>query len=233
MDFSHLFLVVLLLLAGIVIAILSYRFAALQSQLPLLVRDECEQWKRGADTDLQNRLRLRFQEWRDKEAQVIHARARQDALAMAHELFKQWCDNEMEALRRDQREVAHREATNQLIEWKQAQERLIRDDAIQRSQSVTLGKITEHLVPHLPNFNYNPKDARFIGSPIDFIIFDGLSDEDEGQIREIVFIEIKTGASSLTRRERLVREAVRAGRVKWVEWYASRELSRGNPALFE
>ncbi|MDX2031812.1 MAG: Holliday junction resolvase-like protein [Blastocatellia bacterium] len=233
MDFSHLFLVVLLIIAGIVIAILAYRFAALQSQLPLLVSEECEQWKRGAESDLQNRLRLRFQEWRDKEAQTVHARARQEALTLAHELFKQWCENEMEALRRDQREMAHREATNQLIEWKQAQEKLIRDDAVQRSQSVTLGKITEHLVPHLPNFNYNPKDARFIGSPIDFVVFDGLSDEQEGQIREIVFIEIKTGAATLSRRERLVRDAVRAGRVKWIEWHASRELARGAPSQFE
>lgn len=233
MDFSHLILVALLLAAGGAVAFLAYRLAALRAQLPLLVHEECDQWKRSAESDLQKRMHARFQEWREKESQIVHARAQREALTQAHELFKKWCENELETLRREQRELAHREATQQLIEWKQAQEKLIRDDAVQRSQSVTLGKITEHLVPHLPNFHYNPKDARFIGSPIDFVVFDGLSDEDEGQVREIVFIEIKTGASTLSRRERLVRDAIRAGRVKWIEWHASRELARGAPSQFE
>jgi len=56
-----------------------------------------------------------------------------------------------------------------------------------------LGKITEHFIPYLPMFKYNPKDARFIGSPIDFIVFDGLS---EGEIRKIVLVEVKAGKSA-------------------------------------
>jgi predicted Holliday junction resolvase-like endonuclease len=31
---------------------------------------------------------------------------------------------------------------------------------------VTIGQITEHVVPHLSEFNYNPNDVRFIGSPV-------------------------------------------------------------------
>jgi predicted Holliday junction resolvase-like endonuclease len=38
---------------------------------------------------------------------------------------------------------------------------------------VTFGKVTEHFIPDLPDFAYNPKDARFLGSPVDFIVFDG------------------------------------------------------------
>ena len=113
---------------------------------------------------------------------------------------------------------------------------MIRQAAIQRSQSVTTGKIVEHLVPYLPNFNFNPKDARFLGSPVDFVVFDGLNDDDEDQIRNVVFIEVKTGMSTLTRRERLVRDAIKAGRVRWVEWHASRELQNSalvTPGLFE
>ena len=41
---------------------------------------------------------------------------------------------------------------------------------------------------------------------------------DEGELREIVFIEVKTGqTAALTKRERQIREAVSAGRVKWRE----------------
>jgi predicted Holliday junction resolvase-like endonuclease len=94
-------------------------------------------------------------------------------------------------------------------------EAAIREDTLRRSQSVVAGKATEHLAPLLPGFDFDPRDARFLGSPIDFLVFDGLS---EGEIREIVFVEIKTGPSAaLTSRERRVRDAVDRGRVRFLE----------------
>ena len=91
----------------------------------------------------------------------------------------------------------------------------IREDALWRSHSVVAGKATEHLAPLLPGFEFDPRDARFLGSPIDFIVFDGLS---EGEIQEIVFVEIKTGPSAaLTTRERRVRDAVDGRRVRFLE----------------
>ena len=93
-------------------------------------------------------------------------------------------------------------------------EKEIRQDAIDRSQSVTMGKMTEHIVPYLPGFGFNPSDARFIGSPIDLIVFDGL---DEDCLKKIVFIEIKTGASTLSTRERWIRDAILAKNVEWRE----------------
>jgi predicted Holliday junction resolvase-like endonuclease len=94
-------------------------------------------------------------------------------------------------------------------------EAAIREDALRRSQSVVAGKATEHLAPLFPGFEFDPRDARFLGSPIDFIVFDGLSGS---EVREIVFVEIKTGpAAALSRRERQVREAVEARRVRFLE----------------
>ena len=93
-------------------------------------------------------------------------------------------------------------------------EKEIRQDAIDKSQSVTMGKMTEHLVPFLPGFGFNPRDVRFIGSPIDLIVFDGLG---EGDVKKVVFVEIKTGVSTLSTRERIVRDAVCAGKVEWLE----------------
>ncbi len=233
MDYSHLFLSALLLIAIVAAGVLIYKYASFKARLPLLVQEEFGLWKQRAEFEMQEKVRSRFQEWRDKEGQTIFANAQREALVTAHHLFKDWCENELEALRKEQREIATREATALLRDWKSEQERTIRQDAIQRSQAVTVGKITEHLVPHLPNFNYNPKDVRFIGSPVDFIIFDGLNNEEENQIREVVFVEIKTGMSALTKRERLVRDAIKAGRVKWIEWNSNRELQQGNTGLFE
>jgi hypothetical protein len=98
--------------------------------------------------------------------------------------------------------------------WKARYTTIIRADAVQRSQAVTAGKVHEQLIPYLPAFPYNPKDVRFLGSPIDLVVFDGLA---EGRVRRIVFVEIKTGASCLTSRERCVRDAVQAGDVEWAE----------------
>lgn len=89
-----------------------------------------------------------------------------------------------------------------------------RKDSISRSLSVVNGKVGEHFAPLFPEFleKFNPKDARFLGSPIDFIVFDGL---DEGEVRNVVLIEVKTGKAAATKRERLLKEAVLAGRVKF------------------
>ncbi len=94
-------------------------------------------------------------------------------------------------------------------------EAAIRDDTLRRSHSVVAGKATEHLAPLLPGFEFDPRDARFLGSPVDFIVFDGLS---EGEVQEIVFVEIKTGPfATLDSRERRVREAVDGRRVRFLE----------------
>lgn len=98
--------------------------------------------------------------------------------------------------------------------WKARYTRAIRQDAILRSQAVVAGRIGEQLVPHLPGFRWNPRDARFLGSPVDYLVFDGLN---TGEVTRVVFLEIKTGGAVLSPRERQVRQAVLDGRVEWEE----------------
>lgn len=87
-----------------------------------------------------------------------------------------------------------------------------------RSRSTLKGKIAEQMAPVLPGFSYNPADARFIGSPVDYVIFDGLTrvaDEGEGEIR-IVFMDVKKGSgAALTRTQRLIRQAVEQKALSW------------------
>jgi predicted Holliday junction resolvase-like endonuclease len=114
-----------------------------------------------------------------------------------------------------QKRTALRDATVQFEQWKYKSETSIRNDAIQRSQSVIIGKVTEHLIPCLPQFKFNPKDVRFVGSPIDLIVFDGMCDD---HLQDIVFVEVKTGPSArLTPREKQIKDAVEGRRVRWVE----------------
>jgi predicted Holliday junction resolvase-like endonuclease len=100
------------------------------------------------------------------------------------------------------------------IVWKVRYTARVREDAVLRSQAIVAGKVHEQLVPYLPGFAYNPKDVRFLGSPVDLVVFDGLA---EGNLRRIVFLEIKTGRAGLTVRERSVREVVRTRKVEWDE----------------
>ena len=69
-----------------------------------------------------------------------------------------------------------------------------------RKQSVRISRATrdgsayEQLIPLLPEFeeHFDRADARFLGAPIDFLVFDGLYGPDD-ELSEIVFLEIKSG----------------------------------------
>lgn len=80
-----------------------------------------------------------------------------------------------------------------------------REESVKKSKEVISGKVAEQLVPYFPNFKYNPKDMHFIGSPIDYIIFNGL---DAGNLVEIVLLEVKNGKSTLNAREKQVKNCV-------------------------
>jgi predicted Holliday junction resolvase-like endonuclease len=97
--------------------------------------------------------------------------------------------------------------------WIEENELSIRQDAIRRSSSVNMGKITEHLLPFHNNFPFNHKDVRFIGSPIDLLVFDGHSEGKENIT--VYFIEVKTGNSKLSSKQQNIKHAILEKRVKW------------------
>jgi predicted Holliday junction resolvase-like endonuclease len=103
------------------------------------------------------------------------------------------------------------EAEKRLPEQLQAE----RSDALKRSRATLGGQVAEQLAPYLPNFPCDPQDARFVGKPVDFVAFSGASN---GQVDEIVFVEVKTGNAGLSKVERSVRDAIVAGKVRWVEY---------------
>lgn len=91
-----------------------------------------------------------------------------------------------------------------------------RKDAVRRSKAVISGQVVEQLAPLLPGFPCHLDDVKFLGQPIDYIAF--VSDKKTGLIDEVVFIEVKTGRSGLSSREKSLRNAVEQGRVRYVEW---------------
>lgn len=91
-----------------------------------------------------------------------------------------------------------------------------RKDAVNRSRAVLGGQFSEQIAPFLPGFPCNPGDVRFVGKPIDFVAFPGSAEG--GDIEEIYFIEVKSGQSKLSPREKQIKLAVEQGRVKYLEY---------------
>jgi predicted Holliday junction resolvase-like endonuclease len=95
----------------------------------------------------------------------------------------------------------------------------VRNRSIDGSRAVIKGKIAEQLAPVLPNFKYLPSDARFIGDPIDYIVFNGYTNiKDNNGIEsnlEIVILDVKTGNASLSSLQQAILKAVNAGRVRF------------------
>ena len=87
-----------------------------------------------------------------------------------------------------------------------------RHDAVKRSRSVIEGQVAERLVFHLGKISFLPSEARFLGSPVDYVVFSGMSEDEP---TEIIFMEIKTGGSKRTKLQNKLRKLVDSGCVRW------------------
>ncbi|MEK6827225.1 MAG: Holliday junction resolvase-like protein [Nanoarchaeota archaeon] len=97
-----------------------------------------------------------------------------------------------------------------------------RKDAIMKSRAVLGGQFSEQLAPYLPNFKYLPTECKFLGKPIDFLVFKGM---DEKKIDEVVFVEVKSGNAKLNQHEKNLKETIEKKRVRWVEYRIPKELT--------
>ncbi len=88
----------------------------------------------------------------------------------------------------------------------------LRRAAVAHSRAVVFGQAAEQLVPLTSGFPFDPSESRFLGHPVDYVVFEGLNDD--GDV-EVVLVEVKTGKARLSSRERRVRDAVDAGRVRF------------------
>jgi len=73
----------------------------------------------------------------------------------------------------------------------------------------------EQLAPYLPDFPFSPTEAKFIGTPIDFLIFRGM---DAQHIEEVIFVEVKSGSARLNQNEHSLKDAIQSKRVRWHEY---------------
>lgn len=97
-----------------------------------------------------------------------------------------------------------------------------RREAIMKSRAVLGGQFSEQLAPYLPNFNYLPTECKFLGKPVDFVVFKGM---DEKKIDEIVFVEVKSGKSKLNSQEKNLKDAIEKKKVRFEEYRVPDDLT--------
>ncbi len=101
----------------------------------------------------------------------------------------------------------------QFERWKADFEEKIKQEILERSRAALKGRIGEQLAPLLPMFKHEPADARFLGSPVDYVVFDGYK---EGNPRSVTFIDVKTGkTATLSKMERKLKLVIDQGKVRW------------------
>ena len=92
--------------------------------------------------------------------------------------------------------------------WKRALSDLRTARSNSQSLSTKYGQMTEQFMPFVRSYPWDPERFRFIGSPVDGVQFE----EDR-----VIIVEFKTGSSTLTARQRRIRDQIREGRVEFEE----------------
>ena len=78
------------------------------------------------------------------------------------------------------------------------------------SQSVKYGKLTEQFLPFSKEFPFNSENFRFIGSPIDGIVFEN---------DRIIFCEFKSNESRLSQKQKSIKSLVEEKKIEWAEFF--------------
>ncbi len=91
--------------------------------------------------------------------------------------------------------------------------------SVNTSRAVLKGKMAEQLAPIMPEFQYLPSDAKFLGDPVDYVVFDGYTDFRDGdgsaEDIDVVLIDIKSGGARLTKGQQAIEQAIKDGRVRF------------------
>jgi len=100
-----------------------------------------------------------------------------------------------------------------------------RKNAIKQSKSVIRGQVTEQMVPIFGEFPYNVQDCKFLGQPVDYIVFENMSKIREGEDLPLTIIlsDVKFNTASKTKIQKAIKEAILKGNIKFEEWRVNDE----------
>lgn len=67
------------------------------------------------------------------------------------------------------------------------------------------GKVSETFAPFLKGFPFKSSECKFLGDPIDYVVFEGL---DERDIKGVHFVEVKQGTSRLSKHQKQIKDLI-------------------------
>ena len=80
------------------------------------------------------------------------------------------------------------------------------------TKAVNIGKNLERALPTIRDFKWIVPDSKFLGDPIDLVVFNGLS---MGSIDSLSFVEVKSGNAKLNNHQKSIRDAIEDHKVSY------------------
>lgn len=90
-----------------------------------------------------------------------------------------------------------------------------------QSQAATYGRITEQFAPFMARYPFEPRNFRFLGSPVDGVQFEA---------DRVVFVEFKAAGGKTTPDQERIKRLVEERRVEWLEFRAEDLAAAPPPA---
>jgi predicted Holliday junction resolvase-like endonuclease len=81
------------------------------------------------------------------------------------------------------------------------------------ARATNIGFLSERIAPSLKDFPFNRNDCRSLFDPIDYLVFEGLSET--GRVNKIFFVEIKTGGARLQSNQKEIKSLVESKKVEF------------------
>ena len=91
-------------------------------------------------------------------------------------------------------------------------EKLATEKAEITTKAVNIGKNLEKVLPTMKDFKWIVPDSKFLGDPIDLIVFNGLS---MSNVSSLSFVEVKSGNAGLNKHQKSIRDAIEERRVSY------------------
>lgn len=84
------------------------------------------------------------------------------------------------------------------------------------AKAVNIGFILERIAPAFDHFPFRHNDCRSIFDPIDYVIFEGLSER--GLVSKIIFTDIKTGNARLKNNQKEIKNLVNQKKLEFIQY---------------
>lgn len=81
------------------------------------------------------------------------------------------------------------------------------------TKATNVGFILERLILTMDSFKYNHNDCRPMFDPLDYLIFEGLTEK--GYVENITFVDVKTGNARLTDGQKQIKQTIIDKNVKF------------------